>query len=140
MAKKLYGVLWRLLGITSLNDPRYAVVVIIVLNTLHKFFIPNRQVDYVMDGKDEPTFHVPYHVTAITFLIIGIIAAGIFVCTLVLNQNHTALAQQQQPTLEGIFFQKERLFLLSVSLWFKGINVVYLFINHLINNLMIPTS
>jgi hypothetical protein len=77
-----------------------------------------------MDGKDEPTFHVPYHVTAITFLIIGIIAAGIFVCTLVLNQNHTALAQQQQPTLEGIFFQKERLFLLSVSLWFRGIKVV----------------
>ena len=97
MTKKLYGVLWRLLGITSLNDPRYAMVVIIVLNTLHKFFIPNRRLDYVMDGKDEPTFHVPYHVIAITFLIIGIIVTGIFVCTLVLNQNHTAMAQQQ-PT------------------------------------------
>jgi pimeloyl-ACP methyl ester carboxylesterase len=44
-------------------------------------------------------------VTAITFLIIGIIATGIlFVFTLVLNQNHTALAQQQ-PTLEGTSFQ-----------------------------------
>ena len=94
----------RLLGITSLNDPKYAKVVVIVLNTLHKFFIPNRRLDYVMDGKDEPTFHVPYHVTAITFLIIGIIVTGIFVCTLVLNQNHTAMAQQQ-PTLEGISFQ-----------------------------------
>jgi pimeloyl-ACP methyl ester carboxylesterase len=44
-------------------------------------------------------------VTAITFLIIGIIVTGIIVCTLVLNQNRTAMAQQQQPTLEGISFQ-----------------------------------
>jgi hypothetical protein len=42
-------------------------------------------------------------VTAITFLIIGIIATSIlFAFTLVLNQNHTAIAQQQ-PT--GISFQ-----------------------------------
>src|SRR5918999_1407535 len=47
-----------------------------------------------------------HHVTAITFLIIGIIATSIlFAFTLVLNQNHTAMAQQQQPTLEGISFQ-----------------------------------
>src|ERR687896_1800004 len=48
-----------------------------------------------------------HHVTAITFLLIGIIATGIlFAFTLVLNQNHTAMAQQQQqPTLEGISFQ-----------------------------------
>jgi hypothetical protein len=66
--------------------------------------ITNRLLDYVMDGKDKSTFHAPYHVTAITFLIIGIIVTGIFVCTLVLNQNHTAMAQQQQPTLGGISF------------------------------------
>jgi hypothetical protein len=49
-----------------------------------------------MDGKEEPTFHVPYHVMAITLLIIGIIATGIlFAFTLVLNQNHIAMAQQQ---------------------------------------------
>ena len=43
--------------------------------------------------------------TAITFLIIGIIVTSIlFAFTLVLNQNHTAIAQQQQPTLEGISF------------------------------------
>ncbi|MFL6399924.1 MAG: hypothetical protein ACJ72J_10155 [Nitrososphaeraceae archaeon] len=101
MAKKLYGVLW-ILGITSIIDPIYAKVVIIVLNTLHKSFIPNRRLDYVMDGKDKSTFHAPYHVTAITLLIIGIIATGISVCTLVLNQNHTAMAQQQQSTLEGM--------------------------------------
>lgn len=43
--------------------------------------------------------------TAITFLIIGIIVISIlFAFTLVLNQNHTAIAQQQQPTLEEISF------------------------------------
>ncbi|MDQ3970414.1 MAG: hypothetical protein M3227_01855 [Thermoproteota archaeon] len=41
--------------------------------------------------------------TAIMFLLIGIIATGIlFAFSLVLNQNHTAMAQQQ-PT--GISFQ-----------------------------------
>jgi pimeloyl-ACP methyl ester carboxylesterase len=41
---------------------------------------------------------------AMTFLIIGIIVTSIlFAFTLVLNQNHTAIAQQQ-PTLEGISF------------------------------------
>ena len=56
-----------------------------------------------MVGKDKriPPSH---HVTAITFLMIGIIATGIFAFTLVLNQNHTAMAQQQ-PTLEGTSFQ-----------------------------------
>jgi pimeloyl-ACP methyl ester carboxylesterase len=57
-----------------------------------------------MVGKDKSAFHTTYHVTAITFLIIGIIATGIFAFTLVLNQNHTAMAQQQ-PTLEGTSFQ-----------------------------------
>ena len=59
-----------------------------------------------MVGKDKPTFHASSHpVTAITFLMIGIISMGIlFVFTLVLNQNHTAMAQKQL-TLEGISFQ-----------------------------------
>src|SRR5215212_4405452 len=81
-------------------------------NVLIIIFITSRRLDYVMHGKDKsdkPTFHATYHVTAITFLLIGIIATGIFGCTLVLNQNHTAMAQQQQqqqpPTLEGISFQ-----------------------------------
>jgi threonine dehydrogenase-like Zn-dependent dehydrogenase len=50
--------------------------------------ITNRGPGSVMVGKDKPTFHASHHVTAITFLIIGIIATGIlFVCTLVLNQK-----------------------------------------------------
>jgi pimeloyl-ACP methyl ester carboxylesterase len=51
-----------------------------------------------MVGKDKPTFHASHHVTAITFLLIGIIIATSisFVFPLVLNQNHTAMAQQQQ--------------------------------------------
>jgi threonine dehydrogenase-like Zn-dependent dehydrogenase len=56
----------------------------------------------MMVGKDKSTFHASHHVTAITFLLIGIIVTGIlFAFTLVLNQNHTAMVQQQ-PTLEGI--------------------------------------
>ena len=75
-----------------------------------------------MVGKDKPTFHASHHVTAITFLLIGIIIATSisFVFPLVLNQNHTAMAQQQQlqanqtfspsveeqqQLLEGISFQ-----------------------------------
>ena len=50
-----------------------------------------------MLGKIKPAFQVPYHVTAITFLLIGIITTSIL---FVLNQNHTAIAQQQK--LQGI--------------------------------------
>jgi pimeloyl-ACP methyl ester carboxylesterase len=51
-----------------------------------------------MVGKDKPTFHASHHVTAITFLLIGIIITSSisFVFPLVLNQNHPAMAQQQQ--------------------------------------------
>ncbi len=83
----------------NIQWPKFQVVVIDML-------ITNRRLNYLIDGKDKSTFHAPYHVTAITFLIIGIIATSIlFAFTLVLNQNHTAMAQQQQPTLEGISFQ-----------------------------------
>jgi pimeloyl-ACP methyl ester carboxylesterase len=51
-----------------------------------------------MVGKDKPTFHASHHVAAIAFLLIGIIITTSisFVFSLVLNQNHTAMAQQQQ--------------------------------------------
>ena len=53
------------------------------------------------DKRDKPAFHTSHHVTAITFLLIGIITTDtLFVFTLVLNQNHTAMAQE--PT--GIYF------------------------------------
>jgi hypothetical protein len=53
------------------------------------------------DKRDKPAFHTSHHVTAITFLLIGIITTDtLFIFTLVLNQNHTAMAQE--PT--GIYF------------------------------------
>jgi len=41
-------------------------------------------------------FSVLHIVAAITFVIIGIILSGIFVSTLVFNQSHTAMGQQEQ--------------------------------------------
>ena len=57
-------------------------------------------------GKDKPVFHASHHGTAITFLLIGIITTTsiLSVFTLVLNQNHTAMAQQQQQS-NGTYFQ-----------------------------------
>jgi hypothetical protein len=51
-----------------------------------------------MVGKDKLTLHAPHHVTGITFLMIGITIATftLFAFPLVLNQNHTAMTQQQQ--------------------------------------------
>ena len=61
--------------------------------------ITNRQLDYVMNGKDRSIFHNSYYLTAITFLILGIIVTSIFGCTLTLfNQNQPAMAQQQQES------------------------------------------
>jgi hypothetical protein len=80
----------------NIQWPKFQVVVIDML-------ITNRRLNYLIDRKDKSTFHASHHVTAITFLLIGIITTSIlFVFTLVLNQNHTAMAQQQ-PT--GIYFQ-----------------------------------
>jgi pimeloyl-ACP methyl ester carboxylesterase len=51
------------------------------------------------DKKDNSSsFHLSFCVTA-TFLTILIVATGIFVGSLILNQNHTAIAQQQQPSV-----------------------------------------
>jgi len=61
-----------------------------------------------MSGKAKPSFNTSHHnSTAITFLLIGIIITGpLFVFTPVLNQNHTAMAQQQQQQLlDGNSFQ-----------------------------------
>ena len=56
-----------------------------------------------MVSKDKPAFHASHHGTAITFLLIGIIiTTGILSAfTLVLNQNHAAMAQQPN----GTYFQ-----------------------------------
>ena len=64
--------------------------------------------------------------SAITFLIIGIIATGIlFAFTLVLNQNHTAMAQQQQPTLEDISFQIDNMTFSHHTASVNGIQMHY---------------
>ena len=58
-----------------------------------------------MDEKNASTFHASHRVTATTFLMIGIHYYGtLFAFTLVLNQNHTAMAQQQQQA-NGTSFQ-----------------------------------
>jgi len=49
---------------------------------------------YDKDGRC--TFRAPYHATATTFFIIGIILSGIFVSILVFNPSRAAMAQQQQ--------------------------------------------
>jgi pimeloyl-ACP methyl ester carboxylesterase len=64
-------------------------------------------------------------VTAIKFLLIGIIATGIFAFTLVLNQNYTAMAQQQQPTLEGISFQIDNMTFSHNTASVNGIQLHY---------------
>jgi pimeloyl-ACP methyl ester carboxylesterase len=60
-----------------------------------------------MVGKDK-RISTSHHVTAITLILIGIITTSIlFVFTLALNQNHTAMAQQQQ--LSGMSFQMDNM-------------------------------
>src|SRR5829696_1899294 len=87
----------------------------------HHTIITNRGLDSMMVGKDKPAFHTSHHGTAITFLLISIIITTSisFVFPVVLNQDHTALAQQQlqanqtfspsveeqQQLLEGISFE-----------------------------------
>jgi pimeloyl-ACP methyl ester carboxylesterase len=92
----------------------------------HHTIITNQGTGSVMVGKDKSTFHASHHVTAITFLLIGIIATGIlFAFTLVLNQNHTAMAQQQQPTLEGISFQIDNMTFSHHTASVNGIQMHY---------------
>ena len=70
---------------------------------MFEMFITNPLDEYLLVGKDRPPFHASHHVTAITFLLVGIITISIlFVFTLVLNQNHTAMAQ---PPPNGTSFQ-----------------------------------
>jgi pimeloyl-ACP methyl ester carboxylesterase len=60
--------------------------------------------NFVMNEKDNFPFHLPFHVKAIKFLMIAIsiIVTGIFVSSLILNQNPTAIAQQQQQQEQAL--------------------------------------
>jgi pimeloyl-ACP methyl ester carboxylesterase len=103
----------------NIQWPKFQVVVIDML-------ITNRGPGSVMSKKDKSTFHASHHVTAITFLLIGIIATGIlFAFTLALNQNHTAMAQQQEPTLEGISFQIDNMTFSHHTTSVNGIQLHY---------------
>ena len=77
----------------------------------HQTIIAYSRPDSMMVGKDgKPTFHASRHMTATTFLMIGIIITGtLSVFTSVLNQNHTAMAQQQQSQPNGNSFQMDNM-------------------------------
>ena len=79
-----------------------------------------------MDGKDKSVFHASYYLTAITFLIIGIIVTGIFGCTLILNQNHTAMAQQPND----ISFQMDNMTFSHHTASVNGIQLHYVIGGH----------
>ena len=82
-----------------------------------------------MVGKDIPKFHASHYVTAITFLMIGIITTcALFVFTPVLNQNHTAMAQQEQPT--GNSFQMGNMTFSHNTASVNGIQMHYVIGGH----------
>jgi pimeloyl-ACP methyl ester carboxylesterase len=81
-----------------------------------------------MVGKDKPTFHAPHRIMLITFIMIGIIVTGIFVFTLVLNQNHTAIAQQQQ--LSGMSFQMNNMTFSHNTASVNGVKLHYVIGGH----------
>jgi hypothetical protein len=84
-----------------------------------------------MDGKNKSIFHAPYHVTVITFLVIGIIVvASIFTCTLVFNQNHTAKAQQQSLVPKDISFDIDNVTFSHHMTSLNGIQLHYVIGGH----------
>ena len=85
------------------------------------------QLEYVMDWTGKSTFHAPYHLTTTTFLMIGVIVTGIFVCTLILNQNHTAMAQQ---VLNGTSFQMGNMTFSHHTASVNGIQLHYVIGGH----------
>jgi hypothetical protein len=82
-----------------------------------------------MVEKDKLSFHVvSRRMTATTFLLIGIIMTGIlFVFTLVLNQNQTAMAQQQP---NGNSFQMDNMTFSHHTASVNGIQLHYVIGGH----------
>ena len=68
-------------------------------------------------GKDKPSFHALHHVTAVTFLLIGIIIATSisFVFPLGINKNYTAIVQQQSHQQQQQQMQLTKHFLLLLK-------------------------
>jgi flagellar basal body-associated protein FliL len=80
-----------------------------------------------MVGIDKPKFHASsHHVIAITFLLIAIITTGtLFAFTLILNQSHTAMAQQQQQQPNGNSFQMDNMTFSHNTASVNGIQMHY---------------
>ena len=81
-----------------------------------------------MVGKDKPKFHASsHHMTAITFLMIGIIITTsiLFIFTPVSNQNHAAMAQQQEQQLSGNSFQIDNMTFSHHTASVNGIQLHY---------------
>src|SRR6187200_380526 len=74
------------------------------------------------------SFFLSFCLTAI-FLTIIIIATGIFASSLVLNQNHTAMAQQQ-PALEGISLDIDNMTFSHSTASVNGIQLHYVIGGH----------
>src|ERR671911_102916 len=106
----------------------------------HYTIIADRGPGCVMVGKDKSEFYASRHGTAITFLLIGIFTTSILsVSTLVLNQDHTAMAQQQlqanqtfspsveeqQQHLEGKSFQIDNMTFSHNTASVNGIQLHY---------------
>jgi pimeloyl-ACP methyl ester carboxylesterase len=83
-----------------------------------------------MVGKDgKPTFHASRRMTAI--LMIGIITTGtLFVFTPLLNQNHIAMAQQEQQQLNGNSFQLDNMTFSHHTTSVNGIQLHYVIGGH----------
>src|SRR6476646_3881604 len=87
----------------------------------------------MMVGKDgKPTFHASCRMTATTFLMIGviIITGTLSVFTLLLNQNHTAMGQEQQSQLNGNSFQIDNITFTHNTVSVNGIKLHYVIGGH----------
>jgi pimeloyl-ACP methyl ester carboxylesterase len=84
-----------------------------------------------MVGKDKSALHASRRMTATTFLLIGLIITTsiVFVFTLVLNQNHTAMAQKQQQ-LNGNSFQMDNMTFSHNTVSVNGIKLHYVIGGH----------
>jgi pimeloyl-ACP methyl ester carboxylesterase len=85
-----------------------------------------------MIGKDKSTFHDSHNVTAKTFLLISIIitTGTLFAFPLLLNQSHTAMAQQQQPQPNGNSFQIDNMTFSHNTASVNGIQLHYVIGGH----------
>ena len=93
----------------------------------HHSIITNLGIDSVMVMKHK-SFHTSRRMTATTFLLMAIITT-LFAFPLILNENHTAMAQQQQQ-LSGNSFQMDNMTFSHNSASVNGIQLHYVIGGH----------